>query len=253
MQVTGIGWAGVLTENFESSLRFFSQVLGLSLAHCDHRKELAHFRFRSGQLLEIYGPSNRRRKEKYRWFHGPVLGFEVNDIQSAWQEMIARGVRFITELESWEGDQWALFLGPEEKLFEILRPARSPARDFRNILGICQAKFLVQDFAGTLQFFSQIMEMSFAQQDESGIARCRFPTESLFEILGPSPKPWNQIYQVIVGFEVDDMKQARQEMESAGIGFVGPTELTSEGRFQSQISAPDGLIYELVYDPKPTA
>ena len=72
MQVTGIGWAGILTEDFESSLRFFADTLGLSMVYRDEIKELAHFRFRSGQLLELYGPSNRGRKEKYRFFTSPL-------------------------------------------------------------------------------------------------------------------------------------------------------------------------------------
>jgi catechol 2,3-dioxygenase-like lactoylglutathione lyase family enzyme len=73
MQVTGIGWAGILTEDFETSLRFFSDVLGLSLTYRDNTKELAHFRFYSGQLFEFYGPSNRERKEKYQLFRGSSI------------------------------------------------------------------------------------------------------------------------------------------------------------------------------------
>lgn len=122
MQVNGIGWTGVLTEHFESTLSFFSDVLGLHMAYRDESKELAHFRFRSGQLLEIYGLSNRARKEKYRWFQGPALGFEVEDVASARQEMLARGACFITELESWENEVWTMFLGPENRLFEIASP-----------------------------------------------------------------------------------------------------------------------------------
>jgi catechol 2,3-dioxygenase-like lactoylglutathione lyase family enzyme len=244
MQVTGIGWAGVLTEEFESTLRFFSDVLGLSLAYCDDEKELAHFRFQSGQLLEVYGPSNRQRKEKYKWFHGPVLGFEVDDIQLVKQEMIARRTRFITDLETWEDDIWALFLGPEDNLFEILRPARKPASHFRNVLGICSARFFVQDFKRAIQFFSQSMEMSVVKQGEREIAQYCFPAGHLFEVCGSSVK------QLIrIGFAVDDMARARHELEIRGVEFIGSAVVMEDGIARSQFCAPGQFIYELIYDP----
>ena len=80
MRVAGISWAAVLTQDFEATLRFFSEILGLALDYRDVARVLAHFRLPSGRLLEIYGPSNRQRKEKYLWFNGPVLGFEVEDV-----------------------------------------------------------------------------------------------------------------------------------------------------------------------------
>ena len=83
MRVTQLSWAGVLTEDFEDAVHFFSEVLGLSLEYRDEAKAIVHFRFLSGQLLEVYGPSNRQRKEKYRWFNGPALGFEVEAFEAA--------------------------------------------------------------------------------------------------------------------------------------------------------------------------
>ncbi len=48
MRVTGIGWVGVLTEDYEENLKFFSKVLGLSLEYQDEVKVLAHFRLPVG-------------------------------------------------------------------------------------------------------------------------------------------------------------------------------------------------------------
>ena len=250
MHVTGIGWAGILTEDFESTLRFFSEGLGLSLVHRDEMKELAHFRFRSGQLLEVYGPGNRRRKEKYRWFNGPVLGFEVDDIQLARQEMLARGARFITEIESWENERWSLFLGPQEKLFEILLSSRKPAGHFRNILGICGARVHVQDSVAASHFFSKVMEMLPVQQEnEREIVHYRLPAGHKFEVLVSSAKGDDPTAPLIIGFEVNDMREARREMESRGVEFVGPPEAMQDGSARSQFCAPDHFIYELVCEP----
>jgi predicted enzyme related to lactoylglutathione lyase len=226
-------------------------VLKLSLAYRDETKELAHFRFRSGQLFEVYGPSNRGRKEKYQRFNGPVLGFEVDDIQLARTEMIARGARFITELEAWEDDMWTMFLGPEDKLFEILRPARSPARHSGDILGICWASVSVRDFAGAMQFFSQVMEMSMVQEDDGEeAARCWLATGHLFELFSSRTKRGQLLPNTAFGLEVDNIEQAREEMESQGIESIGPIEKMEDGYAYSYFRAPDGLICALVFDPK---
>lgn len=247
MQVTGIGWVGILVEDFEAALEFFSDILGLSLAYQDESKELAHFRFRSGQLLEVYGTSNRGRKEKYRFFSGPGLGFEVDNVQQARQEMIARGTRFITQLESWGDDMWSLFLGPEEKLFEILRPTRRSALRSENVLGICSARTSVHDFRKATQFFSQVMEIPLVEGNrEHQVARYWLPAGHLFEVVGSKLKESDQLSPIVIGFEVNDMTQARQSMESRGLEFTEPARVVEDGSIRSQFCTPDGYIYELV-------
>jgi predicted enzyme related to lactoylglutathione lyase len=251
MRVTGIGWAGVLTEGFDSTLRFFSDVLGLHIAHRDTAKDLVHFRFRSGQLLEVYGPSNRQRKEKYRFFSGPALGFEVDEVELARQEMIARGIHFITELESWEEDRWSLFLDPQDKLFEILRAARRPASGLGSILGICHARVFVWDFANAVHFFSEDMQMALTRAgDGREIAHCQLPNGDSFEVSGSIATQGAPIPPTIIGFEVDDMMLARRELEAKGLEFLGPSEMTEDGKTRSSFCGPDGVLYELIYVPK---
>jgi catechol 2,3-dioxygenase-like lactoylglutathione lyase family enzyme len=46
MHVTGVGWVEIMTENLESTLRFFTEMLGVSLVYHDEAREIAHFRFR---------------------------------------------------------------------------------------------------------------------------------------------------------------------------------------------------------------
>ena len=251
MHVTGLGWVGIMTENFESTLRFYTEMLGLSLVFHDETREIAHFRFRSGQLLEVFGPRNRGRKEKYRWFKGSALGFEVDDVSLARQEMIARGVRFVTELESWEEDMWTMFLGPEENLFEILRPSRSPAGNQGNILGIGWASISVQDFTKAMQFFSQVMEMPITEADHGErAAHCRLSSGHLFEVMNSRNEKSKLIQHSTFGFEVENIVEARREMESKGIEFVGPTETMENGFTWRHFRAPDGLTCALVSGSK---
>ena len=254
MRVTGFGWAGVLTENFEETLNFFSEVLGLSLEYQDEVKVLAHFRLPSGQLLELFGPSNRQRKEKYRWFNGPVLGFNVEDIEHTRQEMIARGVRFITEVETWEDEAWAMFLGPEDRLFQIERPARRYAEKSGKILGFSWAGAVMKDFARAVVFFEKVMEMPLSRQDdEREVAQFRLPAGHLFELFGPN-NTWSQLMShITIAFEVEDVWQTRTSMEEIGVEFVSDVEVTSIGEVFTYFRSPDGYLYEIWKPVTPAA
>jgi catechol 2,3-dioxygenase-like lactoylglutathione lyase family enzyme len=139
MQVTGLGWAAVHTEDYEETLHFFSEILGLSLEYRDEAKELAHFWLPSGQLLEVFGPSNRQRKEKYRWFSGRAplevfgsnnswgklmsqitIAFEVEDVWQTRAGMEEMSVEFVSDVEVTSiGEVFTYFRGPDGYLYEI--------------------------------------------------------------------------------------------------------------------------------------
>jgi catechol 2,3-dioxygenase-like lactoylglutathione lyase family enzyme len=254
MRVTQLSWAGVLTEDFEDTVHFFSEVLGLSLEYRDEANAIVHFRLPTRQLLEIYGPSNRQRKEKYRRFNGPALGFEVEAFEAAHQQMMARGVRFITEVETWEGDAWALFLGPEDKLFEIQRPARKYPEKTAKITRFSGAGVRMQNFVEAVRFFSQVMEMPLARQDDrQEFAHFWLPAGHLFEVFGPN-NPWGQLTPyATIAFEVEDVWRARRELEVRGVEFVGEVAVTSTAEAFTYFRGPDGYLYAIWKPRRPVA
>ncbi len=248
MRVTGFNWVGVLTDDFEETIHFFAEVLGLSLEYRDEAKDIIHFRLLSGQLLELYGPSNRQRKEKYRWFNGPVLGLEVEDLGAARQEMLAKGVRFITEVERDPptGDAWSYFLGPEEKLFTIQQPVRRYPEEIGQISGFSWAGMVTQNFEGAVGFFSEVMEMPLTRRDDvRELAHFWLPAGQIFEVFG-SHNHWSQLMpQLTIAFEVDDVGEARREMEKVGIEFISDVVVTPAGETFTYFRGPDGYLYEI--------
>jgi hypothetical protein len=54
---------------------------------------------------------------------------------------------------------------------------------------------------------------------------------------------------VVVGFLVDNVEQARQELLSAGIELIGPLVKAEEGYAWQHFRAPDGNVYELTFNP----
>ena len=247
MQVTGLGWMGVITEDFSATLEFFAQILGLSLSHRDESKELAHFRLQSGQLLEIFGPSNRQRKEKYRRFDGPALGFEVQNIEFARGEMIARGVNFITGIEKWQDAAWSMFLGPEDKLLAIEQAERRRPHSSAKLSRFSWAGIVMQDFEAALRFFSDVMNMPLEWRNDSrGLAHFKLPAGHILEIVDAS-QSWSRIMpHVAIGFEVEDVRQARAEMESNGVEFITKVVVTADGEAYTYFRGPDGYPYEIL-------
>ena len=128
MRVLGYTWVGIATEDFEGTLHFFTEKLGLPLEWREDDTHFAGFRLPSGQLFEVFGPRWADTQEEYNGVHPsttPILGFEVEDVEAAREELIERGVEFLTEaLEFEEGVSSAKFRGPDGDVYELWRPEK---------------------------------------------------------------------------------------------------------------------------------
>jgi catechol 2,3-dioxygenase-like lactoylglutathione lyase family enzyme len=113
VKVKGYAWAGVATDDFERTYRFFHEVMGLPVEV--RHDDLAILTVGPGQQLEIFGgdqPGKALTKS-------PVIAFEVDDMDSARSELLAAGVELIGDVGSWAGYQWQYFRGPDGNIFEI--------------------------------------------------------------------------------------------------------------------------------------
>jgi catechol 2,3-dioxygenase-like lactoylglutathione lyase family enzyme len=121
MKVKGISWIGVLTDDYGGTRDFWGKILGLDQEWTNDEKGNTFFRFPSGQEVEVYSSTNRTRKEKYNYFKGPVLGIEVENISQARDEMMAKGFRFFTDIESTQDGHvsWVYFIGPDGYLYSL--------------------------------------------------------------------------------------------------------------------------------------
>ena len=118
MRVLGYTWAGVRTADLRSAKDFFADVLGLSLIH--RGEALVQFQMPSGQLFEVFGPDSLY----YRLHTCPVLGFQVEDVRAAKQELESRGIEFVTDVDGEESEAWAYFRGPDGYLYELWQTSR---------------------------------------------------------------------------------------------------------------------------------
>jgi catechol 2,3-dioxygenase-like lactoylglutathione lyase family enzyme len=110
-------WVGVVTEDIAAQRAFYRDVLGLKeLAAGD---DWVQFDMGSGRLLELLLKSRAPQYEERRF----QVGFAVEDIQRAVEELHARGVEQLTGIEGGpdSGQYWCYFRDPEGNVFEVVQ------------------------------------------------------------------------------------------------------------------------------------
>ena len=81
---------------------------------------MVQFELPSGQLFEVFGSESR-----YYQFHNcHVVGFQVEDVRAAKQEMESKGIEFLTDVFGDHEEAWAYFRGPDGYLYEIWQTQR---------------------------------------------------------------------------------------------------------------------------------
>jgi catechol 2,3-dioxygenase-like lactoylglutathione lyase family enzyme len=114
VKVKGFAWAGIATDDFEGSLRFYTEVLGLPVETMGDG--VALLTVGPGQQLELFGRDGPGK----RLTASPVVAFEVEDLDAAREELrTAPGVELIGEVGRWNGFAWQYFRSPEGHIFEI--------------------------------------------------------------------------------------------------------------------------------------
>ncbi|MBA3511023.1 VOC family protein [Sphingomonas sp.] len=120
IRVKGFSWVGVGTDDYETSLRFFTQVLGLTVEASGDRQAI--LRVAPGQQLEIFGRDGRGKDLNTP----PTIAFEVDDVDRAARALVAGGAELIGDRGSWNGHEWQYFRTPDGHLFEIKRSPPDP-------------------------------------------------------------------------------------------------------------------------------
>ena len=85
--------------------------------------------------------------------------------------------------------------------------------------------------------------------DEPGFAVLDLPNGDRLEVFGEGGDSPPYPDAPVAGFLVDDVAEARAELESRGIDFIGPVHTADDGNSWSHFRAPDGHVYELTSHP----
>ena len=119
MKAIGLVWLGTRTRNFDDTVRFFGDTLGLSAVH--EEPDFTVLRLPNGDTVEVFGPDDG---EHEHFDTGPVAGFLVDDVARARAELEAAGITFVGPVHEVEdGGSWSHFRGPDGNVYEITTPA----------------------------------------------------------------------------------------------------------------------------------
>jgi catechol 2,3-dioxygenase-like lactoylglutathione lyase family enzyme len=111
MRVHGLAWLGTRTDDYRATVGFFRDVLGLDLR--SDQDDFAVLALPDGSKAEVFGPTSSWNRH---FTTGPVVGFLVDDVREAVEELRAAGVEIVQE----PGDNfWAHFRGPDGRIYEI--------------------------------------------------------------------------------------------------------------------------------------
>ena len=112
MKILGIGWLGLVSDRPETR-QFYAKVLELKLIA--EEPTYAYYIVNETTHLEIL--STRSRLANRHRESALAIGFLVDDLDSAIQQLIAAGAKVRGEIEEWRSDEerhrWIYFEDPE--------------------------------------------------------------------------------------------------------------------------------------------
>ena len=85
--------------------------------------------------------------------------------------------------------------------------------------------------------------------DEPDFAVLDLESGDRLEVFGARAGEEHFMVAPVAGFLVDDVPEARAELELRGIEFIGPVHAADDGNRWSHFRAPDGHVYELTEQP----
>lgn len=117
MKYQGFIWGGLYVEDVERAILFYRDVLGLPLLR--RSESSATFAFPNGALFGLFSGGIASSTAKTPEQQSLELGFRVNDLDAAIEELEAKGVQFVSEIGHWEKSRWIYFADPEGNTLEI--------------------------------------------------------------------------------------------------------------------------------------
>jgi predicted enzyme related to lactoylglutathione lyase len=113
-------WVGIVAEDLEKQRAFYRDVLGLE----EVRERDGYVWFRLGEgMLEI---AQRTPDRPELQGAGTAVGYRVEDVHAAREELISRGAESLTEIQGGPktGSLWCYFRDPEGNTFQITQALR---------------------------------------------------------------------------------------------------------------------------------
>ncbi len=110
------------------------------------------------------------------------------------------------------------------------------------ISGYSWAGVPTHDFDDTMRFFEEVHGLSLCVRDDNEFGKFELLNGQVFEVFGPKHPEHKNITMSAIAFDVDDIHQARAELEAKGVHFTTET-FTGGDVAWAYFAGPDGLAY----------
>jgi predicted enzyme related to lactoylglutathione lyase len=115
-----IGYINLAVTDFDRSLAFYRDVLGLPLLLIDEKFQFAQFSAGAVRFAVVGGPDSKKMREARGGDFHTGIGFCVADVDAAHSELAAKGVRFtMTPSKQPWGGYMAMFADPDGNVFYL--------------------------------------------------------------------------------------------------------------------------------------
>ena|ERR671912_3047528 len=110
-----------------------------------------------------------------------------------------------------------------------------------------------QTFDETVRFFGDTLGMR-KSHEEPDFTVFRLPNGDTVEVFGSSDTEHEHFDAgPVAGFLVDDVREARADLEADGISLLSPVQESDDGAAWSHFRGPDGKVYEITTPARPGA
>ncbi|WP_406053166.1 VOC family protein [Kribbella sp. NBC_00889] len=116
MMIKKLAWVGTRTTEAEATVQFVQEVLGL---HGENpMPDFWVLTMADGAKVEVFGPEHPHNRH---FTTGPVVGFLVENVFAAAEELRAAGVEIVSGPTGSEcgGNAWVHFRAPDGNLYEF--------------------------------------------------------------------------------------------------------------------------------------
>jgi catechol 2,3-dioxygenase-like lactoylglutathione lyase family enzyme len=106
------------------------------------------------------------------------------------------------------------------------------------------------EYDAMVAFLRNVLRLEVAHE-QPGFAVFRCENGDLVEVFGSDHDKEHTFFTTgpVAGFQVDDVVDAKREMETAGVEFIGSMGSTDDGHAWWHFRGPDGNVYEITSGP----
>ena len=253
-----LNWIGIHISDFESCLRFYTEVLGMKATNI--KPDWAYFET-TGMAFELFGGGLPPTPDRAGWGQGQTIrpAIQVANLRGSIAEMRQRGIQFTERIERTEKMESIEFVAPEEMRWTLVQASAYPFSSNLEKTHIGWIELKVDHLAEQQAFYSELLGVQPEEEQRQVVFQQSPGTPCLFlEGGGRAParlKISQGIFQPLpshlISLETDNIEEAAAWLKIHKIPILIEITRKNWGGLDLYIADPDGNPIQVVQYIKP--